>query len=491
MGWTLGTDGGGVAGRQATFAANSFRRKGWLATMRIWPTKRFWKRLAIGAAILVALALIANGLMAWRVDHRLQTLIAAIRVAGDPASIADLAPEPIPDDQNAAFYLDQLKLQLAAYDKDNVRFFDSPRGKAYEEADDRGDPPTAEQLAAIRAIVNKYPEIDRGLAAAAACKQYASLADFSLRGNAFLDALLKLRTNPIRSAARYSDWKIKVLTADGKQEQAAELGLQQLHIARLHDAEPLLVNFLVGIAVRAIAAQGLYDAMSAGQMSPQLHAAIDEELAKHDDPQRLVQAFRTDRAYSADLTTSIGLDSSFDKMNPVCMKLVGWQIERFYVDALDSYDRLFDLATKSWPEICRQLGPPGSNPTPTGEGALADLLLPGLKAAYESNARSIAVLRSLRIFNALRQYAEQNGHEARGLEDLPLPKEATIDPFSGEPLKLKHTDDGWIVYSVMDNGVDDGGDFIGLKDYGVAPPRYRATEKHDQPADDSTSSTNQ
>jgi len=60
---------------------------------------------------------------------------------------------------------------------------------------------------------------------------------------------------------------------------------------------------------------------------------------------------------------------------------------------------------------------------------------------------------------------------------LGLPKEATIDPFDGKPLKLKHTKDGWIVYSVMVNGIDDGGEFTGLADFGVAPRRLRLTEK--------------
>ena len=69
------------------------------------------------------------------------------------------------------------------------------------------------------------------------------------------------------------------------------------------------------------------------------------------------------------------------------------------------------------------------------------------------------------------------------MEELNLPKAQTIDPFSGEPLKVKHTDDGWIVYSVMDNGEDDGGDFIKLKDYGVAPRRLRLTEEPPPPID--------
>ena len=40
-------------------------------------------------------------------------------------------------------------------------------------------------------------------------------------------------------------------------------------------------------------------------------------------------------------------------------------------------------------------------------------------------------------------------------------------------LKLKHADDGWIIYSVMKNGVDDNGDFTDMKDDGLAPPRLR------------------
>jgi hypothetical protein len=87
------------------------------------------------------------------------------------------------------------------------------------------------------------------------------------------------------------------------------------------------------------------------------------------------------------------------------------------------------------------------------------------------------MLRALRVFNALEQYREVHGREASGLRDLGLSKEAAVDPYSGEPLKLKHTDGGWIIYSVMDNGVDDGGDFNGMKDYGLAPPGRRSVKR--------------
>ena len=83
----------------------------------------------------------------------------------------------------------------------------------------------------------------------------------------------------------------------------------------------------------------------------------------------------------------------------------------------------------------------------------------------------------------MRQYAEKNGHEAAGLQDLGLPKKATTDPFDGKPLRLKHTKEGWVVYCVAENGVDDGGDFMDLKDFGVAPRRLRLTSKPEESSD--------
>ena len=99
---------------------------------------------------------------------------------------------------------------------------------------------------------------------------------------------------------------------------------------------------------------------------------------------------------------------------------------------------------------------------------MGELWMPGLLAAYSAHNRNLAIIRSTRIASALARYRHEHGREASGLEELSLPKEATIDPFTGEPLKLKHTSDGWLIYTVMQNGIDDGGEFNGAqkKDYG-------------------------
>jgi hypothetical protein len=104
------------------------------------------------------------------------------------------------------------------------------------------------------------------------------------------------------------------------------------------------------------------------------------------------------------------------------------------------------------------------------------LLMPAIRALFQAEARRRALVRSLRILVALDAYRQRTGQDAVGLADLKLPAAAVIDPYSGQPLKLKLTENGWVIYSVMENGIDDGGDFEGLKDWGLRPPGWQLVD---------------
>ncbi len=67
-------------------------------------------------------------------------------------------------------------------------------------------------------------------------------------------------------------------------------------------------------------------------------------------------------------------------------------------------------------------------------------------------------------------FEERTGKDAERLDELALPGEATIDPWTGKPLMLKKTDNGWMIYSVWTNGADDGGIFLEQQDWGISPP---------------------
>ncbi len=77
--------------------------------------------------------------------------------------------------------------------------------------------------------------------------------------------------------------------------------------------------------------------------------------------------------------------------------------------------------------------------------------------------------RSLRILSALQVRVPPGGDKVPQLNDLGLPAEATIDPFNGPPLRVEKVPEGWMVYSVGSNGVDDGGKLDQRTDVGVGP----------------------
>ena len=129
--------------------------------------------------MLAAVTLALNGKLALRAETPLESRLALIRTAGDPASIADLAPQPIPDDKNAAVILERIGSRLAEFSKDHAHFFNTPIGQSYDQGQDRGEPPTPEQIFEIRLILVKYPDIEEALGQAADCDDYASLRDYT------------------------------------------------------------------------------------------------------------------------------------------------------------------------------------------------------------------------------------------------------------------------------------------------------------------------
>jgi hypothetical protein len=108
---------------------------------------------------------------------------------------------------------------------------------------------------------------------------------------------------------------------------------------------------------------------------------------------------------------------------------------------------------------------------PTGPlGAFAHLIFPAIQAPHEAVARTRALVRCLRVLNALQVRTPAGSDEVPKLTELGLPAETTTDPFTGEPLHVKRTPRGWLVYSVGKNFEDDGGKLDNTySDVGVGP----------------------
>lgn len=264
-----------------------------------------------------------------------------------------------------------------------------------------------------------------------------------------------------------------VLTASGQRQQAVEKGLVLLRLARQYDQEPMIISMMVACAVRSLMVPSLYDAIATGPLSPELRQELDRELVAFDNPRRMMWALKSERAFAIDAQLTPPTNLHLSPAPLWLFHMFAWRGQQYHIGAIDFLADEIQSLSQAHSEVENRGREWRLVVKPSQHGVLADLMIPAVQATYTAGARASALLRSLLVFNALCAYAEKNGREAKGLEELGLPREATIDPFSGEPLKLQHTDDGWVVYSVMTNGVDDGGDFKDMKDYGVAPRKWR------------------
>ena len=142
---------------------------------------------------------------------------------------------------------------------------------------------------------------------------------------------------------------------------------------------------------------------------------------------------------------------------------------------LDLYDLYLAKGSRPysqvvWRKVRRPM--PGGRLNPLG--ALVTLLEPSLVAMRDPTERTRAVSRSLRILNAIQVRVAPGSDLVPKLGELGLPVATTVDPYNGEPLHVKKLPEGWIVYSVGSNLVDDGGVLGGKTDIGVGPAVLRA-----------------
>ncbi len=90
--------------------------------------------------------------------------------------------------------------------------------------------------------------------------------------------------------------------------------------------------------------------------------------------------------------------------------------------------------------------------------SLARMLVPALGRARLAFARGKAQKAVLDAVAALELYRQKKGAYPANLnEPEEILRAIPLDPFSNEPLKYNRTEDGYLIYSIGDNLVDDGG----------------------------------
>ncbi len=415
--------------------------------------KRLLKWAAIILAGLTAIALIGNAVFVWTTDARLERQLAGIRASGDPVTLADLARPAIPPADNADTYLRRAEADINAVDKetDNV-----------ESASERpGFILSAKDQETIKAAFAAYPNVLPLVQRAATCPDYNPGRDYNVPPQELLQKILDDKEmGRFRGAGRMLRRKAVLLVAEGKRDEAVRNALSIFALARHLDRNSLRVEYLLAGALRGMAIETVNEALQTGPVSKEVRSALDAELAVQERMDGFPTTLRCERPFWLSGADTIPMRNFW---------LLARGFWNMQVSAgLAEYPKLIALAADpgSYPDAERLC----NNQEPSFVSAL---LLRPLVSAFSWVTRIRADIRALRVLNALQTHVPAGVGGTPRLSELGLPAQATTDPFNGEPLHVKRTPQGWLVYSVGENLRDDGGklDDPHEGDVGVGPPK--------------------
>jgi hypothetical protein len=389
----------------------------------------------------------ANAALVSYTGARLEERLKAIRDAGDPVTLKDLArKEKLPAEKNAATYLRRARADLTAFVQE-IAPLQNHTGGRLSEADRK----------ALRKAVDAYPKLFPLLEQAADCPDYSSDLDYGAGFEGCLNALME-QVQKFREAANALSERARLRAAEGKQDKALGDAVAVLRLARHTDREPMLISYLVACALRAIGVDTANYVLRSGPVSVKARAALDAELARADDSAAYAQVLKTERAWGTEM-----FRSNID---------IIWFTRAYYNDDhcyyLDLMARFIALAPKSYKE-CSAAFAEIRGEAKSWRHRLSSLMVPAADKVFEAHTRTRALMRCLRVFNALQQKAPVAGKATPKLSALGLPAEAIADPYTDELLRVRRVENEWMVYSVGNNLVDDGGQIQDLKDIGVGP----------------------
>ena len=411
-----------------------------------------WTGIVLGA--MVAIGLVVNAVFVWTTDARLESQLTEIRAAGDPVTLADLARPPIPPEQNAATYLRQAEAGIEAIEKETMDL------RLVSECPGFLVPP--EDQKRIKAALVAYPNVFPLLKQAAACPNYDAQLDYALPSGEFIGHLCDSAVfQKSLGAARVLRMQATLLVAEGNRDEAVRTALVIFRLTKLFDRNPTIVAYLVALAVRGSANVSVNAALQTGPISKEVRDALDAELAIQERMEGFVSAMKSERAFFLDYFPGDVPISNFW----LCCRGF-WNQQKS--DCLDVWQAV--LATMREPIPYRQAEQAIDESLRNAGTMVTAMMSPGLKSPSHAAARTRAELRALRVLNALQTHVPAGSNEVPKLSELGLPAETTTDPFTGKPLHVKKTPQGWLVYSVGSNFQDDGGKLDDNSDVGVGPP---------------------
>lgn len=278
----------------------------------------------------------------------------------------------------------------------------------------------------------------------------------------------------LRAAAHLIRRDATMRLIDGDFDGAARSTEQLLAIARTLRPAPMMLVAVMDKSIVLYSLENLQSTLDAGELDNAALQRVAARVREAESEQTVQLALRGERAMAVETISAFATgrahpDAELDSDSLSSRKMVDYYgampivfLRGNCLKAGESLDRLVAAADdpaaliKTAYQIDAELNASQFH-------KLAWNLIPQQGPASVVHARTIAILRSAEAALAAERFRLATGRFPGSLGELvPTYLQAVpIDPFTGTPLLLVAKDDGIVIYSVNDNGVDDGGRLIG------------------------------
>lgn len=445
-------------------------------------------RLSAGTLVLVAFGLIVLVVLLigvavytmWRrqVGLDIQAELARIRQAGEPTTVEELAafyassPEAT---ATASTWLVALQpLREPAFAALMKEITDDKTRVSDILSSEKPWPVQAKAEQAVRQYANSleqlYAAAERGGVA-----RYR--VDLRQGGHADVD-----HTRGIHRGCRLLEWEACLRARQGDAAGAARAIRALLMLAHSLDAEPTVVRHLVRVMSGGMGNRLLLDVLAVVRFSAQDLHRLQEGVRTQAYEDTLYRAMVGERVYGLRIMNAPALLQDELKLEDVAARAQKGNRDLDRKCYLRLMRQLVEATQQPWPDASRAAGAVRVEAVgikAQNESFLAkdryivtDAILPATQALFAVTAREIAMRQVADVAIALELYRREHGRLPGELSVL-VPKylpHMPQDPFNGEPLRYGVEGDGYLLYSVGENRVDDGGVLEGPNKTSPVPP---------------------
>jgi hypothetical protein len=388
--------------------------------------------------------------------------VARIQAAGEPITTDDLyARGHVPAGVN-----DTTRLWLAALGSlDETKFNADAKSLPIVGESSGPDLLPADVAKAELLLANYDATVQATLAAAAADGECRLFVEFNDGFAALLPNAQKMRT-----LSRMMALRTRVAAAQGDNEQAVQSVEAMFEASRTLAQQQLLIEHLVRLATAGVALRETEFLLNELELTDEQLARLRKKVEALDFQQSLVASCMGERSMGyhmfrhpeqfdmaqGDFTKQAGTGPGNVTRGADCLLYLELQRDMIAA-AREPFPGAIDQADLVEQRLKVLAGT--KNPLEKFNHMFTLLIMPATSGSFQATGRNLAQRDLVLAAIAAGQFEQKNGKLPESLESLVpefLPTVPT-DPFDGQPLRFKATDEGLVLYSIGRDRKDDGG----------------------------------